>query len=469
MTLREQASGEGPLPVATDAEGRFALLGLAPGAWRVTVEKRGYLPAEGLLEVPLEGVGRPLAIELKPLSEGTPGGLEGDNRQTIRSWLTKGNALLAENRPAEARAEFERALAVLSESEQPPLLRAIARTHYLERNLVGALVALRRAAALAPADAETARLLVAVESEAGPEAQRQAEAELARGAEPEEEIGEPPSLERLGYPMRPLAERGPGAFTVVLPERSPLSDLEALLARLQLPRDEVLRLDPQAGRYELAAHPFSIYLPAGCSPERPCGALVWVSPGPFGGARLERWREALERQRLVWIGANQAGNSMARWTRLGLALDAAHQVVRLFPVDPARLFVAGYSGGGRVSSILALNYPEVFAGGGFVMGCDFYKPLPVPDRPGSIWPPSFKKPQRAALERAKRSSRLVFLTGERDFNRVQTRDAAAAYRAEGFRQVDYLEFPGISHYGPFDAALFGRLLSALAPLPVERP
>ena len=43
-------------------------------------------------------------------------------------------------------------------------------------------------------------------------------------------------------------------------------------------------------------------------------------------------------------------------------------------------------------------------------------------------------------------NRYVFLTGERDFNRPQTRVFHRLYKKDGFRHVTYIEIPGADHY-----------------------
>ena len=109
----------------------------------------------------------------------------------------------------------------------------------------------------------------------------------------------------------------------------------------------------------------------------------------------------------------------------------------------------------------ALLYPETFQGAIALFGCNFYRRLPVPERPGAYWPAAFPKPRRATLKRIKRERRFVLLTGERDFNRQQTRATYEAMLDEGFRHVTYLEIPGAGHYVGVEPTYLARALRAL--------
>ena len=113
-------------------------------------------------------------------------------------------------------------------------------------------------------------------------------------------------------------------------------------------------------------------------------------------------------------------------------------------------------------------YPDVFRGGLMVMGTDWYRDLSVPDRPGTHWPAPFSRPPRDLLRLARERTRWVLLTGERDFNRLQTRAVDAELREDGFRSVTFLEVPGMSHLDPIPDDWLRRALAALDPDPAAR-
>jgi hypothetical protein len=112
LTLGE----EGPPPLQTDNKGR----------WTVLAEFEGYVPAESPLRIPTK---ERLEISLRPI----PPELYADPNRALER-LKKGNELLGEGKPAEARAEYEAALEDLTEDSRVQVLLPIARTYYLEDN-----------------------------------------------------------------------------------------------------------------------------------------------------------------------------------------------------------------------------------------------------------------------------------------------------------------------------------------------
>jgi tetratricopeptide (TPR) repeat protein len=74
--------------------------------------------------------------------------------------VDQGNKALTENKPAEARAAYEQVLAKLPAEHQPPILRGVARTYFLEEQVDQAVATLQKALAIQPDEPETLRLLV---------------------------------------------------------------------------------------------------------------------------------------------------------------------------------------------------------------------------------------------------------------------------------------------------------------------
>jgi predicted esterase len=125
-----------------------------------------------------------------------------------------------------------------------------------------------------------------------------------------------------------------------------------------------------------------------------------------------------------------------------LALDATCNMCRQYKVDRRRIYVAGFSGGARIASMLGVAYADVFTGTLCICGVNFYKDLIV-DK-GRYYPATFA-PDPSVLLLGKQNSRFVLVTGEHDENRENTRSALSAFKREGFRQVVCFEVPGMSH------------------------
>ncbi len=434
---------------------------LALGRWNIEVTAEGYLPAEGWFQVTASRGPAQVDIALRSLEETPPSFAE--NASTIVRWIERGNALLGQNKPAEARAEYERALPHIARAERPEVLQALARTHYLEGDTDTAIRKLQEAIAIAPEDDALRQLFTRLLSSAG--RSDETEALLAEAAE----VGVEPAAAPAAAPFVPpplpeLVEASPGrtgGFRTQLSNRSPLSGITTYLERYGLGEQDIREGDPTLGAYELSEESFQFYVPESYDGDEPYGLFVWVSPTPFGGFRNPEIGRVLAENNLIWVGANNSGNGRWGWYRVAFALDAVHNASELYSIDPERVYVAGYSGGGRISSQASMLYPDVFRGGFFVYGCDYFEQLRVPDRPGAFWPARFARPPKESLEQLKSTSRFVLLTGDRDFNRAQTKVIHQRMEADGFANLTYLQIPEADHYFGMPPEWFQKALTAL--------
>jgi dienelactone hydrolase len=436
VEFRPRAGGAARV-VETDSAGRF-LLGFLPGGdGDLRVEKPGFRASQGPLAIPPGGVN--LKIEL----EVDPGPL-------VAAWLEQGRADLAAGRTEAARAQFERALTILPDDASGEVVRALARTYFVEGRIDEAALALEGGLVNAPGDGVSRKLLVALLDSAG----RRSEGEAWLAALDRD--GQRVAVSRL--PERPrldLAQRPTGRFRAVISEAGPLSDAASLTSRLGAGLGSS---DP----WSPARESFEIYVPDQAHrPAAGYGAVVWISPNPLGVIPDRGLLETLDRRGLIWIGANDSGNQRPTSDRVRLALAAAGALQRAYPVDARRLWAAGYSGGGRVASALIFKFAEVFAGGIFYMGANFYEPVPDRRKPLASWSPAFEPPPAAVRLRLERASRLVLVTAEFDFNRFETRAIFTALKKRGFRHASYLEIPGVGHFHGVHAQPLSEALARL--------
>jgi pimeloyl-ACP methyl ester carboxylesterase len=152
---------------------------------------------------------------------------------------------------------------------------------------------------------------------------------------------------------------------------------------------------------DLATERYIVYLPS----QRPAsgyGLLVFVPPWP--DARVPPgWATVLDRFGLIFVSAARSGNEESPLARREpLALLAAENAIRRYAVDPERVYVAGFSGGSRIALRLALGYPDLFRGAILNAGSDPIGSAEVP------------LPPRELFLRFQSSTRVVYLTGERD-------------------------------------------------------
>lgn len=168
---------------------------------------------------------------------------------------------------------------------------------------------------------------------------------------------------------------------------------------------------------------FRVRLPSGVGPN---GVFVFVSPTE-SGQLPDRWTPVIDAHRLVWIAADGYGNPRPAAERVLVALMAARLAQQLQKADATRVYVAGFSGGGRVASRCVTLFARYFTGAVFMGGADFVTP------------------EDEAAGALAASRRLVFITGDGDFNRRETKSVLARYRKAGFENTLLLDMPGLGH------------------------
>jgi len=200
--------------------------------------------------------------------------------------------------------------------------------------------------------------------------------------------------------------------------------------------------EAEASRYKNILSPsksisWSVYLPDNESTEPP-GVFVYISPRNQG--RIETsWRPVMDRFNLIWIGANNSGNRMPVDRRMLYAIMALKALDRDYLISGNRITVSGFSGGGRVASRLASQFPEVFTGAVYICGVDF-------------WSDQLDIRVDRLVQ-----NHFVFVTGTRDFNLVDTKSAYQHYLEAGAQHSKLMVIPGMAHEHP-DAANLSEAL-----------
>ena len=244
---------------------------------------------------------------------------------------------------------------------------------------------------------------------------------------------------------------------VVFSEYSPLSTTAELVRRLCSPL-KGLQLSQAAehARQTLHGQPidlgkerYSLYVPGHPPPSGGYSLLVFIPP--WTRAEVPRqWIRALDSYNTILVTAANSGNDAPTIDRREpLVLLAALNVMTQYSVDPQQVYIGGFSGGSRIALRLALGYPDVFHGALLNAGSDSIGTADVPLPPADL------------LRRFQESTRLVFVTGERDEENL-----ADDMRSQGslgkwcvFDVLVQTE-PRIGHELA-DVSAFGRALGAL--------
>lgn len=217
--------------------------------------------------------------------------------------------------------------------------------------------------------------------------------------------------------------------------------------------------------YHVEAERFRLGVASDYATNRSYGLLVWVSPGDSPQIPAA-WERELARRQVLFVSAYAAGNERNAIDRCRLALDATFNVCRQYRIDAERIYIAGFSGGGRIASILGVSCADVFAGCLAICGVDFYRDVSAGT--GPRYPATYRvDPQ--LLKRARDHGRFVLLTGEFDQNRDNTKAMAEnGFKAQQFQYVRYMEVKELRHALP-SAAVFATALDALELPGLKRP
>jgi dienelactone hydrolase len=196
--------------------------------------------------------------------------------------------------------------------------------------------------------------------------------------------------------------------------------------------------------YDIAQEHYDVLVPKTYTKEKPHGLFIWISPGDKG-VLPEDWDSVLAKHKLIAISARNSGNQRDIFDRMRLAIDANHNLRALFNVDGRRVYVSGFSGGGRVASNLGVTYAEMFSGAACFMGVNFYEPIIAENN--EVYQARYI-PVDEILDIAKQSCRYSLITGEKDFNLANTKAVHDAMGKAGFKAAQLLTVPALGHQMP---------------------
>jgi len=187
-----------------------------------------------------------------------------------------------------------------------------------------------------------------------------------------------------------------------------------------------------------------VRLPRGYTARRPAGLVVWSSPSPRG-AIPGVFGRALDELNLLCIGSDNTGNDRDVPDKFQMVFDAVATARARFHIDDRRIYIVGMSGGAKVASILAMCFPDVFAGAVPIVGFACYSTL------DTSWAPHdsayFAKPRGRTLELA-REHRMALMGGPPDFNYREMTERAARLHADGFANIKFFSYPDMAHAMP---------------------
>jgi predicted esterase len=243
---------------------------------------------------------------------------------------------------------------------------------------------------------------------------------------------------------------------VTFTDYSPLSRSTELARRLLSPLTalRVLEESMSSGkplreqRVDLANETFALYVPPHAAPH---GYALLVFVPPWETATVpKQWTSALDRHHMIFVTAAQSGNAADVLNRREpLALLAAQNIMRRYPVDPQQVYVGGFSGGSRMALRIALAYPDLFHGALLNASSDPIGNAQIP------------LPPQELLSEFQESTRVVYVTGAQDTVNIAG-DVLSRQSLQEWCVFDLVteEVPWAAHE-ILDLAAFNRSLDSL--------
>ncbi|MDG1997163.1 MAG: prolyl oligopeptidase family serine peptidase [Emcibacteraceae bacterium] len=174
---------------------------------------------------------------------------------------------------------------------------------------------------------------------------------------------------------------------------------------------------------------WEIYLPKNYDKTKPAGVMVYISPQNTINVP-ENWMSIMDDKNLIWIAARKSGNKIFTPNRILYALAAMQYLQDNYTLDAGRIYISGFSGGGRIASIAAVQYPTIFKGAAYICGANFWDNL---------------SDEQLSLVQ---ENRFIFITGTQDFNLNDTKTVYGKYKRSGAENIKLMVINRMGHATP---------------------
>jgi pimeloyl-ACP methyl ester carboxylesterase len=113
--------------------------------------------------------------------------------------------------------------------------------------------------------------------------------------------------------------------------------------------------------YDSKKQTYELYVPQQYDSKTAWPVVLFVSPGDRG-AGFQQWQQTLQKRGIIFASPHQAGNNCPMPRRVRIVMDVLDDLRRNYNIDPDRVYIGGFSGGGRVACAIAFALPEYFGG-----------------------------------------------------------------------------------------------------------
>jgi ankyrin repeat protein len=182
---------------------------------------------------------------------------------------------------------------------------------------------------------------------------------------------------------------------------------------------------------KLKDYPMAVYVPKDYDGSAAYGLIIsMIHAQSANQSPRPEFAKILDKRKLIWVGFDPYNGIYEPFedTHECLALAAVYNMLGYFRIDRSRIYMAGFSWGGRLTGEIVPKQPRIFTGGIAVGGC-------------------FTTGQRItpAFRYAREHVRMVMVTGDWDYNRVETYNGYSLLTTIGFRNCLFIQEPLKGH------------------------
>lgn len=156
------------------------------------------------------------------------------------------------------------------------------------------------------------------------------------------------------------------------------------------------------------------------------------------------WKSFCKKNNVAMVAPQNVGNQQSNYRRIGVAILGLQKIISTYPIDKDRLYIMGYSGGGRVAAMSCFYHPEIFVGCLGICGINFhkkveFKKIESPDDYGYF---NFSGPR---FQKVKDSIKFAIITGNKDFRYDYLKEIAeSGFKKNGFK-IKLFDIPAFEH------------------------
>lgn len=177
-----------------------------------------------------------------------------------------------------------------------------------------------------------------------------------------------------------------------------------------------------------------IYCPPSYTGDQtPHGVYINISAADRPINMAKGFNKVAEDLSLIYASPTGTSNKRSDVRRIALVLDTLATLRKTYKIDDSRIYVGGVSGGGAMSALIAVNYPEFRGALCQVRNFVIPHPMCVPYVEAS-----------EVKKIARRKQAYAWITGDKDRNHDAILSSAIVFEGQGFVSKVF-DIPGMKH------------------------